>query len=262
MLLSKSMWYFSENGKGRPLILLHGIGITHEVWHPVIPLLAQERRVIAFDIPGFGKTPPLPSHLLPTAANFIDALGSELHRIGIIDPVDIAGNSMGGYMALEAAKRGMARKVVAISPAGLWKKPPSHVRYLFFGMRFAIRTFPTFTSALLRIPPFRELIMTVPVSTGSWHMPYDNALRTAMEFAQSDSFKETFDNVGTFCAGQSIEVPITIAFGTHDFLLIRSTRCRTELPTHTKWLEPKGWGHVPMWKDPEGVAHLIMEETK
>ena len=50
-------------------------------------------------------------------------------EMGIELPVDIAGNSLGGSMALEAARRGIARSVVAISPAGLWKEHGAlHVR--------------------------------------------------------------------------------------------------------------------------------------
>lgn len=52
--------------------------------------------------------------------------------------VDIAGNSLGATMALEAARRGLARSVVAISPPGLWKvHAPSQLRYIFGALRFA-----------------------------------------------------------------------------------------------------------------------------
>jgi len=54
------VWHYSETGSGRPLILLHGIGMSHVVWSAVIPNLAPTRRLIAFDIAGFGLTPALP----------------------------------------------------------------------------------------------------------------------------------------------------------------------------------------------------------
>src|SRR5215217_509878 len=98
------LWHYSEDGSGRPLILLHGIGMSHTAWNAVTPYLRKTRRVIAFDIAGFGLTPPLPSGTLPTASNLVESLDRSLRAIGIELPVDIAGNSLGGYMALEAAK--------------------------------------------------------------------------------------------------------------------------------------------------------------
>src|SRR5690348_16623669 len=114
------LWHYSEKGSGRPVILLHGIGMSHAAWNAVTPYLCATRRVIAFDRAGFGLTPPLPSRTLPTIPHLVVGLERSLRAMGIEIPVDIAGNSLGGSMALEAAKRGIARSVVAISLAGLW----------------------------------------------------------------------------------------------------------------------------------------------
>ena len=70
----RAPWYFSETGLGRPLILLHGIGMSHGAWNALVPYLSLMRRVIAFDIAGFGRTPPLPRGTLPTIANLVDRL--------------------------------------------------------------------------------------------------------------------------------------------------------------------------------------------
>src|SRR5215471_18435207 len=130
--MGRTAWHYSEAGSGHPLILLHGIGMSHAVWNAVIGNLAATRRLIAFDIAGFGLTPALPDGTPPTASNLVDGLQHSIREIGIAIPVDICGNSLGGYLALEAARRGLARSVVAISPAGLWKKrPPAHVKRVF-----------------------------------------------------------------------------------------------------------------------------------
>jgi pimeloyl-ACP methyl ester carboxylesterase len=110
------MWHYTETGSGRPLILLHGIGMSHTAWNAVTPFLRTARHVIAFDIAGFGCTPPLPRGTLPTIPNLVGHLERSIHEVGITVPVDIAGNSLDGTMALEAARRGIARSVVAISP--------------------------------------------------------------------------------------------------------------------------------------------------
>ena len=166
------LWHYCESGTGRPLVLLHGIGMSHFVWSAVIPYLCPTRRVLAFDMAGFGFTPPLPEGTVPTVPHLVDDLEKSLDRIGIELPVDIAGNSLGGYMALEAARRGIARTVVAICPAGLWKEHPApHVRYVFGAARFLATRFPGFLKAVVRFPVLREAVFAAPISVGSRRMP-------------------------------------------------------------------------------------------
>ena len=178
------MWNYSETGCGRPLILLHGIGMSHAAWNAVTPYLRSTRRVIAFDIAGFGLTPPLPGGTLPTISNLVDGLDRSIREIGIEVPVDMAGNSLGGCMALEAARRGIARTVVAISPAGLWRRRGApHVKYVFGGLRYVTRTFPNLSKATMRVPWLRELALAVPISVGSRRMPASDALRAVDDLA-------------------------------------------------------------------------------
>src|SRR3954470_17608784 len=111
--MQRTLWHCRETGSGPALILLHGIGMSHTAWSAVTPYLCSTRRVIAFDIAGFGETPPLPEGTLPTIRHLVDALELCLDEIGLTVPADIVGNSLGGTMALEAARRGLARTVVA-----------------------------------------------------------------------------------------------------------------------------------------------------
>jgi pimeloyl-ACP methyl ester carboxylesterase len=227
MQSGSASWHYSETGSGKPLILLHGIGMSHAAWNAVTPYLQSTRRVIAFDIAGFGQTEPLPSGTLPTVSNLVDALCRSLRASGLETPIDMVGNSLGGCMALEAARRGLARTVVAISPIGLWKDgPPPHVRHVFGGLR----RFATRSPALLKLPLrkafSRELALAVPLSVGSRRMP------------------------------------VSDAFGDRDWILTKRSRDCHALPAHTQWLIKRGWGHVPMWADPIGVSELILNGGK
>jgi pimeloyl-ACP methyl ester carboxylesterase len=254
------LWYYRETGSGRPLILLHGIGMSHAAWNAVTPHLSSTRRVIAFDTAGFGSTPPLPRGMAPTIANLVDGLGQSIHEMGIEVPVDIAGNSLGGAMALEAARRGIARSVVAISPAGLWRKrPPPHVQYVFRGLRFMAGHFPRIVKAAVRVPLLRELAFAVPLSVGSRRMPLSDALRALDDIATTRAFEETFENTRSPFSGRDIAVPVTVAFGDRDWILPKRSRHRSGLPAHARWVDRRGWGHVPMWVDPVGVSQLIVE---
>ena len=254
------MWHYIESGSGRPLILLHGIGMSYAAWNAVTPHLCLTRRVIAFDIAGFGSTPPLPSGTPPTIPNLLDGLEQSLRAMNLELPVDIAGNSLGGALALEAAKRGIARSVVAISPAGLWKGHGApHVKYVFGGLRLLASHFPQLLKATLQRPLPRELALAVPISVGSRRMPVSDALRAVDDLATSSAFEATYVNTLDPFSGAGIAVPVTVAFGDRDWILLKRWRRRNELPAHTSWVEKPGWGHVPMWIDPVGVAQLILE---
>jgi pimeloyl-ACP methyl ester carboxylesterase len=43
-----------ETGAGEPLVLLHGLGTTQQIWNLVADSLARNRRVVTLDLPGFG----------------------------------------------------------------------------------------------------------------------------------------------------------------------------------------------------------------
>jgi pimeloyl-ACP methyl ester carboxylesterase len=257
------MWHCEQKGQGRPLVLLHGIGMSSFAWSPVMDLLAAERRVLAFDTAGFGKTPMLPAGVLPTVPNLVKALLDTLDAMGIHEPVDVAGNSLGGWMALEVARQGRARAVVAISPAGLWQDhPAAWVKHFFGVMRAATRLSPGGVKRALKSGLLREVLLSIPLSFGSRRMPAGDAFRSAIDFAFAPGFDATLANAGAFTGGQSIVCPVTVAFGTRDWLLTSSAQRRGQLPSSVRWTRPANWGHVPMWVDPRGVARLILDGTR
>jgi len=257
------MWHYIEIGSGRPLILLHGIGMSGSAWNSVTPYLSGSRRLIVFDIAGFGLTPPLPAGIPPTSANLAAALGSSIRAMGLEGPVDIAGNSLGGLIALEAAKRGLARSVVAISPPGLWSEHGDpHVKYLFWTLRFLATRVPRALKAVVQTSLLRELAFAVPISVGSWRMPASDAIIAVNDLAAATGFEDTFACTAPPFSGRDIAVPLTVAFGNRDWVLLKGSRQREALPPHAKWIKRRSWGHVPMWIDPVGVSRLILDGAR
>lgn len=276
-------WHYKDVGHGPPLILLHGIGMSHFAWEPIINSLANERRVLAFDIAGFGITPPVPDHIQPIPANLVAGVGSLTETLSRIDEekqiskeyecVDIVGNSLGGYMALEAAKLGKlgcfrVKSVAAISPAGLWKKHyPRRSEVVLLLTLLGVRLLPRLTNALVRRHYTRKLIMAVPASI---NVPEADAYELIKIFASAplfasraafQKFRESLKD--PFVGGQPNfeNIRLTIAFGKRDYLLPPSARLRGEIPADVIWQDRNGWGHVPMWDDPEGVTKFILEAT-
>lgn len=92
----------TRTGAGAPLVLLHGIGSSRRAWDPVIPALAERFDVIAVDLPGFGDSEPLPPGVEPRPTALAAAVAGLLDDLGITTP-HVAGNSLGGWVALELA---------------------------------------------------------------------------------------------------------------------------------------------------------------
>ncbi|MFI5080604.1 MAG: alpha/beta fold hydrolase [Streptosporangiales bacterium] len=110
----------TRTGAGAPLVLLHGIGSSRRAWDPVIPALAERFDVIAVDLPGFGDSEPLPPEVESRPAALAAAVAGLLDDLGITTP-HVAGNSLGGWVALELAGIRPAASLTLLSPAGLWR---------------------------------------------------------------------------------------------------------------------------------------------
>ncbi|HEY1320360.1 MAG TPA: alpha/beta fold hydrolase, partial [Streptosporangiaceae bacterium] len=115
-----TMLAHTRAGAGAPLVLLHGIGSSRHAWDPVIPALAERFDVIAPDLPGFGDSGPLPPGVEPRPAALAAAVAGLLGDLGITAP-HIAGNSLGGWVALELAGIRPVASLALLSPAGLWR---------------------------------------------------------------------------------------------------------------------------------------------
>ena len=99
------MLVHDRRGAGPALVLIHGIGARRGAWDPVVERLAGERETIAIDLPGFGESPPLPLDGDLSIDRYVDAVERFLAGAGLDRP-HVAGNSMGGGIALELARRG------------------------------------------------------------------------------------------------------------------------------------------------------------
>ena len=112
----------AKAGRGRPVILLHGLGATKASFLPTLAALSSSYRVIAIDLPGFGDSvKPLgaaydPRFFAGAVAGFMDACG--------IDSAHLVGNSMGGRVALEVGFRHPDRvgRIVGLAPALAWRR--------------------------------------------------------------------------------------------------------------------------------------------
>ncbi|GAA2149600.1 alpha/beta fold hydrolase [Actinomadura napierensis] len=250
---------FDRRGEGPPLVLLHGIGHRRQGWSPVMDLLAAERDVIAVDLPGFGESPPLPAGTPYTLDSALTVLAGAFAELGLDRP-HIAGNSLGGLFALEAADRGLVSSATALSPAGFFNA--AELRYaasVLRASRLAARVPDGLLAALARSPRRRTamfgMIYGRPDLMDAEALAGDaRALRDAAGFEPTLRAGRT-----TRFAGACADVPVTIGWGTKDRLLLRgqAVRAQRRLP-HARFVWLEGCGHVPMSDDPPQVARVLL----
>lgn len=106
-------------GDRPPAIFVHGLGGCWQNWLENIPRLAQERRCIALDLPGFSAS-EMPQKEI-TISGFGDTVVALGRKVGLSEPVDVIGNSMGGFIAAEIGIKqpGFVRRIVLCSAAGI-----------------------------------------------------------------------------------------------------------------------------------------------
>jgi pimeloyl-ACP methyl ester carboxylesterase len=249
---------FHRTGTGPPLVLLHGIGMSRRAWSPVIDVLAEHFDVIAVDLPDFGESPPLPGGVEPHPAALADAVATLLDDLGIMAPV-VAGNSLGGWIALELAGIRPVASLVLLSPAGLWPgRTPLYNRLSLRATRWLARRWSKPVSLLVNYGFGRALVLRQVIGRPFRTSP---GLAQAMvwDLATSSGFDAAFAATRDrhYLARPGLEVPITVAFGSRDLLLRRQSRHLEQLPAGARLERLPGCGHVPMSDDPEAVAALI-----
>lgn len=251
---------YERRGSGSPLVLLHGIGHRWQAWKPVLDELAEHHDVIAIDLPGFGRSAPMPpfaEHDLPST---MMVLAGIFDQLGIGTP-HVAGNSLGGLIAVEAASRGIVSSSTALSPAGFWHgrdrlRALTTLKLLRLGaaapkpVGYALTGNKLLRSAALgvlyahpeRIDPrdAREDMAALRSAPA-----FNPTLRTGRDFVWS---------------GPQPRVPLTIAWAERDRILPvgQAKRAAALLPSANHVLLP-GCGHVPMIDDPRLVARTILE---
>jgi pimeloyl-ACP methyl ester carboxylesterase len=109
---------YERRGRGEPLLLIHGAGSYRRMWETVMDILAAKRKVIAVDLPGHGDSLLMEERIPPKSQNFARLMVAFLQELEM-ESAHVAGNSSGGWTALEMAKLGHSRSVTIVAGATL-----------------------------------------------------------------------------------------------------------------------------------------------
>jgi pimeloyl-ACP methyl ester carboxylesterase len=258
---------YTRRGEGEPLVLVHPLGSSRQVWEPVFPELARHFDVLAVDLPGFGGSEPLPPGVEATPAALARSVGALLDELGVRSP-HVVGNSLGGWVALEMAGSRVVSSLTLLSPAGLWRgETPRYCRVSLRATRWLARHAARPLAGLVRFRLGRLLVL------GQTHgRPGAVSPEVAREAIRTLGTSSGFDAALAatlhrhYRSTGPIAAPVTVAFGSRDVLLLRrQSRWLRELPAHTRLLSLPGCGHIPLSDDPAAVVRTIRltaEETR
>jgi pimeloyl-ACP methyl ester carboxylesterase len=257
-----------RGGSGTPLVLLHGLTGTWRVWQPLLPALEREHEVLALTLPGHRYGPRLDS----AAPVSIGALADGVERVMDAENVGtahLAGNSLGGWLAIELGRRGRARSVTALSPAGGWQSPRDLrrvIRHLSAGQVLIDRRAVLRLDHLVRRPRFRRLAFRQVMEHGQL-VPAADAiamLEAAAECAAFRGFVEWVRNTEPLQPAEPAPYRERIAWSEHDrtipFRRFGAPLLRALAGAEHVTLP--GVGHVPMFDDPRLVAQTILDVTR
>src|SRR5947209_12489953 len=253
-------------GEGEPVVLLHGFTGMWRHWRPVLGDLVARYEVIAPTLSGHDGGPPFPAGLPMTMAGATDSLERHLDDLGV-GTAHIVGNSMGGALALELAKRGRARSVVAISPGGGWElssPAPERIARFFARQMRMVRVSRKQIPRLMRRPGARKLAMRDIMRHGELISPAD-----AIDMSLDPLSCTVVDDVlSSLRAGRGhledldqVAAPTLVAWAELDRVLPLATcsaRFKREIPNLEFRILPRV-GHVPMWDDTRLVVKTITD---
>jgi pimeloyl-ACP methyl ester carboxylesterase len=244
---------FHRGGDGPPLVLLHGFTDTWRTWELVLPVLERSFDVYAPTLPGHAGGPPLadPAALVDEAERLLDAAGLETPRL--------AGNSLGGWLALRLAERGRAHGVVAFAPAG----DPSGAE--------TIPYFRTMHRLVRRAAPIADRIaatadgrrrMTADLTVAYEHIPPELLVHQLVGAARCDATLALADHAerdGWPVEPAAIDCPVRIVWGAEDRILPwpRAAQLYRESLPHADWVVLDDVGHAPQLDAPLVAAELI-----
>ena len=254
-------------GTGTPLLLLHGIGAIWQAWSPVLPYLEPHHEVIVPTLHGHAGGPSLDSQVAPSVQALVDGIEEELDRLGL-PKVHIAGNSLGGWIGIELARRGRAQSLVLLSPAGAWRSP-RRLKMTAHGIRFSFGALARNSSRAEAIAE-RRLLHWAMLASQVAH-PHQVPRESLVAYIQASGQSPVVEPLLRVLHLNPVDplpaerdYPVRLVWAERDRILPFKhfgSPMLERLPG-AELIHLSGVGHVPMSDDPARVAELILEVTR
>jgi pimeloyl-ACP methyl ester carboxylesterase len=244
-------------------VCIHGFTDTWRTWELVLPALERRHDVLAVTLAGHAGGPVVDGEL--DSAVLADGVERAMDEAGF-ETAHVAGNSLGGHVALQLAARGRARSVVAFAPAGGWAEGDESYHE-------TLDYFATMQERLRRAAPHAEEVLasdegrrraTQDLVTSYEHIPIELLAHQLRGAAGCPAVFELIDlarREGWPLEPERIACPVRIVWGTEDRILrwpAAAARYREDWLPHADWVELDGVGHCPQLDVPLVTAQLIL----
>jgi pimeloyl-ACP methyl ester carboxylesterase len=251
------------SGEREPIVFVHGLGGQWQNWLENVPRAAQERRVIALDLPGFGLS-PMPRDPI-TISGYGRTVAALADRLGL-DRFDVVGNSMGGYIGAEVAIQFPQRvdQLLLVSAAGITSADLAHAPIMTLGrVAAAIATHTTAQDRQLAARPKSRHMALLLVARhpsrlkpdlayegffkGTGKPGFTDALRASLDY----DFRDRLPEIG---------VPTLIVWGEKDSIIpVRDADEFERLIRDSRKVVMQDTGHISMAERPGTFNDLMME---
>lgn len=256
-----------RQGRGAPLVLIHGGGGTWAQWKPAIPPLEAQHDVLAVNLVGHLGGEPVADGTEASVDLLAAGVEHDMNAAGW-ERAHLAGTSLGAWVALELARRDKAITCTALAPAGGWRRGDLGLRAVAGGYRLAYRL-----AALLarqpgrwvRRPGLRRLLLWHHLARPERMPPADaSALLVGLARCRSLPAIVAWAGANDGAAGlDRIGCPVQLLFPERDLVLPRrryGERLVAALP-HAEAHDIPGAGHLATYDDPGAVARHILSFT-
>lgn len=262
-VLGRAVNVVDTGGDGPPLLFIHGLGGLWQNWLLNIPAFMDTHRVIAPDLPGFGRSE------MPSGRISIQGLARVIDELcGLLDIESpaVVGNSMGGFVATELALSFPTRvaKLVLVSAAGLsvenlWREPVLAVGRLMAvsAARTSVKALPVTTRPRLRRAALQLVVkyperLSVPLATELVAGPGTKGFVGGLDAVMSYPIRDRLS---------SIEAPTLIVWGRNDILIPVEDAYEFErlIGSNARAVVFDDTGHLSMLERPTRFNRLLRE---
>ncbi|MBA3773043.1 MAG: alpha/beta fold hydrolase [Ramlibacter sp.] len=245
---------FTVLGDGPTVLMLHGVGGGHLAFAPQVETLASSGyRAVAWDMPGYGRSPPIEPYNFKGLAQSCAALIEGLN----CGDVTLLGHSMGGMVAQEVAARRpeLVNKLILCGTSPAFGKPDGPWQRNFMAER---------TAALDAGKSMAQLAqLLVPRMVGPGSLPEGVRLAThCMSLVPASTYRRALEAMLAFDRRAElprIRVPTLVVAGEHDRSAPPAVMKKmADLIAHSTYLQMRGIGHLQNLEAPDDFDTLVL----
>ena len=241
---------FAETGikNGKPVVIMHGWGCSHETTRSIARILEKDHRVINVDLPGHGKSEE-PSSIWGVE-DFTECIRELIEKLDIKKP-SLIGHSFGGRISILYSSRYDTDRVVLVDSAGI--KPKRSLKY--YGKVYSFKALKNVLKLFYKGQEYEKKIEKLRSKRGS--ADYKNStpvMRGIMSRCVNEDLKKYME---------SIKSPVLLVWGENDTATpLRDAQIMNKLIPDSGLVSFKGCGHYSFLDNPYGFSAVIKEFFK